>query len=81
MALDVSLYALFSVINWASIFLVNGMGKAFARVPIFLLSLRIKCHIEDCKCSFSKESNLDKHIKEVHGVAPSHAHSLFPYKA
>lgn len=27
---------------------------------------RIKCHFEDCKCSFSKKSNLDKHIKAVH---------------
>ncbi|KAM0903635.1 hypothetical protein ACQ4PT_018525 [Festuca glaucescens] len=27
---------------------------------------RIKCHFDDCKCSFSKKSNLDKHIKAVH---------------
>ncbi|XP_062179286.1 transcription factor IIIA-like isoform X2 [Phragmites australis] len=27
---------------------------------------RIKCHFEDCKCSFSKKSNLDKHVKAVH---------------
>ncbi|PNT71955.1 transcription factor IIIA isoform X2 [Brachypodium distachyon] len=26
----------------------------------------VKCHFEDCKCSFSKKSNLDKHIKAVH---------------
>lgn len=27
---------------------------------------RVKCHFEDCKCSFSKKSNLNKHVKAVH---------------
>ncbi|KAK3137647.1 hypothetical protein QOZ80_5BG0455130 [Eleusine coracana subsp. coracana] len=27
---------------------------------------KIKCHFKDCKCSFSKKSNLDKHVKAVH---------------
>ncbi|WVZ95991.1 hypothetical protein U9M48_041697 [Paspalum notatum var. saurae] len=30
------------------------------------VSERVKCHFEDCKCSFSKKSNLDKHVKAVH---------------
>ncbi|KAL5202941.1 hypothetical protein ABZP36_013893 [Zizania latifolia] len=27
---------------------------------------RVRCHFMDCKCTFSKKSNLDKHIKAVH---------------
>uniref|UniRef100_A0A0D3G2N5 C2H2-type domain-containing protein n=1 Tax=Oryza barthii TaxID=65489 RepID=A0A0D3G2N5_9ORYZ len=27
---------------------------------------RVRCHLKDCKLSFSKKSNLDKHVKAVH---------------
>lgn len=56
LALVVSVIARFSVITQASIFfLINGTGKnCFCPFSISLLSLRIKCHIEDYKCSFSK---------------------------